>query len=128
MGKRGFTLAEILGVIVIISLLLNNYRPSVINRITGTKGDAASAGEDIVFKATDEYISDHPEDFPNGKAGRYCITIKELLDEGKLVPTGMRDGKEIYVDSVSGKDYTNLSVMVTIYSKWNKGLRDKRGR
>ena len=121
MGKRGFTLAEILGVIVIISLLLIIIGPSVINRITGTKGDAASAGEDIVFKATDEYISDHPEDFPNGKAGRYCITIKELLDEGKLVPTGMRDGKEIYVDSVSGKDYTNLSVMVTIYSS---GIRD----
>ena len=41
MGKRGFTLAEILGVIVIISLLLIIIGPSVINRITGTKGDAA---------------------------------------------------------------------------------------
>ena len=56
--------------IVIISLLLIIIGPSVINRITGTKGDAADAGEDIVFKATDEYISDHPEDFPNGKAGK----------------------------------------------------------
>ena len=121
MRKKGFTLAEVLGVIVIISLLLIIIVPSVINRITGTKDDAVYAGEDIVFKATDEYISEHPEDFPNGKAARYCITIKELLDEGKLVPTGMRDGKEIFVNSISGKDYTNLSVMVTIYSS---GIRD----
>ena len=121
MNRKGFTLAEILGVIVILSLLMVIIVPTVINRITGTKDDAASAGEEIVFKATDEYISDHPGDFPNGKAARYCITIIELMNDGKLVPTGSRDGKDVYIDSISGEDYTNLSVMVTIYSS---GIRD----
>lgn len=121
MGKKGFTLAEVLGVIVIISLLLIIIVPSVINRVAGTKDDVEKAGEEMLFKATDEYISDHPEDFPNGKAARYCITIKELMDDGKIVPTGIQDGKEVYIDSVSGKDFTNLSVMVTVYSS---GIKD----
>ena len=121
MKRKGFTLAEILGVIVILSLLMVIIVPTVINRITGTRDDAASAGEEIVFKAADEYISDHPGDFPNGKAARYCITINELMADGKLVPTGNKNGKDVYIDSISGEDYTNLSVMVTIYSS---GIRD----
>ena len=50
MKRKGFTLAEILGVIVILSLLMVIIVPTVINRITGTRDDAASAGEEIVLR------------------------------------------------------------------------------
>lgn len=120
-NKKGFTLAEILGVIAILSLLLVLIVPTIINQFSKTEKDANTASEEIVFKATDEYISDHPHDFPNGKAGRYCITIKELMDDGKLIPTGTSSGKDVYIDSITGDDWTNLSVMVTIYSS---GIRD----
>ena len=66
MEKKGFTLAEILGVVVIIGLLLLLIVPTVINRLNSSKDDVATASEDIIYNAADQYIKEHPEKFPPG--------------------------------------------------------------
>ena len=82
--KLGFTLAEILGVIVIIGILLILIVPTVINRLNSTSEEVDEATDDIIYNAADQYIREHPSDYPPGKAGRYCITIQSLVDDGKL--------------------------------------------
>lgn len=104
----GFTLAELLGVIVIIGILLVLIVPTVINRLNSSKDEASDTGDNIIYNATDQYIREHPSDYPPGKAGRYCIAIKNLIDDGKLTKP--------VIDVSTGEDVSDKSVMVTIYS------------
>ena len=108
MNKKGFTLAEILGVIVIISLLLLLIIPTIVDKISNTGDEAVEAENEIIYSAADQYISEHSEDYPSGKSGRYCIPIQTLIDAGILV--------EPVTDVNTGEDLSDKSVMITIYS------------
>ena len=119
MNKKGFTLTEILGVIVIISLLLILVIPGIINRISSSGDEAVEAENQIIYDAADQYIREHPEDYPPGKSGRYCITIQSLIDDGKLAAP--------VKDVTTGEDISDKSVMVTIYSSGNTEHELKEG-
>lgn len=106
--KKGFTLAEILGVIVIVGILLVLIVPAVINRITESEDEVKGATGNIIYNAADQYIKEHPDLYPPGQSGRYCITIKSLIEDGKLV--------EPVIDPSTGEDISDKSVMVTIYT------------
>ena len=117
--KKGFTLAEILAVIVIIGLLLILILPPVINRISGSSDEAKDAENEFIYSAADIYIREHPEKYPPGKSGKYCILIQELIDDGKLV--------EPVNDVVTGENLSDKSVLVTIYSTGTKEYEIKEG-
>ena len=119
MNKKGFTLTEKLGVIVIISLLLILVIPGIINRISSSGDEAVEAENQIIYDAADQYIREHPEDYPPGKSGRYCITIQSLIDDGKLAAP--------VKDVTTGEDISDKSVMVTIYSSGNTEHELKEG-
>ncbi len=119
MKNKGFTLAEILGVIVVIALLLLLIVPNIINRISESSKDATDTENNIIYNAADQYIKENPDKFPPGKSGRYCITIKELIDDGKLVSP--------VVDVTTGENIEDKSVMVTIYSTGNTEYEIKEG-
>ena len=82
MNKKAFTLAEILGVIVVIGLLLVIIAPTIINRINSKEENVEEAANRIIFDAASQYIAENRENFPLGK--RYCISIKDLIEAGKL--------------------------------------------
>ena len=117
--KKGFTLAEILGVIVIIGLLLILIVPPIINRISGSGDEAKDAENEFIYNAADVYINEHPEKYPPGKSGKYCILIQDLIDDGLLV--------EPVNDVVTGEDLSDKSVLVTIYSTGTKEYEIKEG-
>ena len=119
MKNKGFTLAEILGVVVIIGMLLILVMPVVIDRITSSSEDAGSAEEDIIFDAADQYIREHPNEYPSGKSGRYCIPIQTLIDDGKLT--------EPVTDVTTGEDLSDKSVMVTIYTAGTSDYEIREG-
>ena len=111
MKKQGFTLAELLGVIIIISLLLILIVPTIVNKITKSKQPAKVTGNEIIFNAVDQYMSEHSSKYPKGKNGTYCILIKDLIDDGKLL--------EPVKDISTGEDISNKSVKVAIYNEGN---------
>ena len=117
--KKGFTLAELLGIIVIIALLLLLIVPGVINRLASSREEATETENETIYNAADQYIKEHPEDYPPGKSGRYCITIQSLIDDGKLT--------EPVLDVNTGEDISDMSVMVTIYSTGNTDHELKKG-
>ena len=119
MKVKGFTLTEMLGVIVIIALLLLLIVPNIINRISDSTDEAENTENNLIYKATDQYIRENPDKFPPGKSGRYCITIQELIEDGKLV--------EPVTDVRTGEDISDKSVMVTIYSTGNTEYEIKEG-
>ena len=97
MRKKGFTLAELLGILVIIALLLILIIPGVINRLSSSSDEAKETENEIIYNAADQYIREHPEDYPPGKSGRYCITIQSLIDDGKLAEpvTDVNTGEDL---------------------------------
>ena len=119
MKKKGFTLAELLGVLVIIALLLLLIIPGIINRLSKSGDEAKKAGGNIIYNAVDQYIKEHPEEYPPGKSGRYFVTIRSLIEDGKLA--------EPVIDVVTGEDVSDMSVMVTIYSSGNTDHEFKKG-
>lgn len=119
MRQKGFTLAEILGVIVIIGLLLVLIVPMVIDRISSSGEDVSDTENELIFNAAEQYIKEHPNEYPSGKSGRYCIPIQTLIDDGKLA--------EPVVDVTTGEDISDKSVMITIYSSGNTDYELKEG-
>jgi len=82
--KKGFTLAELLGVIVIIGLLLLLIIPLIINGIKSRQDDVKYIQDDIVSEIAGQYMDLDKEKYPGFAGDIYCITFKELSDAGML--------------------------------------------
>ena len=103
MNKKGFTLTEILGVIVIISLLLLLIMPTIINKIAQNGNEANKVSEGLISDAIKIYIE---ETIGTNKPGSYCIPVQDLVDNGTLVSP--------VIDVETGEDITNKTIYVTI--------------
>ena len=77
MNKKGFTLIEILGVIVIIGLLLLIVAPNLLNRINPKEEEISNLQEEMIKEAAILYL-DATHDSTN------CIEIQTLVDHGYL--------------------------------------------
>ena len=82
MKKSGFTLAEILGVIVIIGILLTLLAPAIVNKLSSSKDKAEETQNKMIYAAASQYMTENRDNYRYGK--RYCISLRELIDAGKL--------------------------------------------
>lgn len=112
--NRAFTLAELLGVIVVIGLLLLIIIPLIINGVSSREDDVENLQNNIIFDATDEFLDNDPNKYPDIEGNIYCVSIGELLEAGKLVDPVKK--------LVEEGNYSNLAtVKVTIRKN---GVRD----
>ncbi len=81
MKNKGFTLVEIMGVIVIVGLLLLLIVPNLVNRISGGKGRVTQVTKDIIYNGASQYIRENKNVY---KVGEYCVLIKQLINDEKL--------------------------------------------
>ena len=105
MKKKGFTLVEILGVIVIIGLLLLLVGPAIVNRITSKKAKVSKTTEKLITGASSQYVGENREIY---KPGKYCITIKQLVNDGKLTSPVTDITGEIEGEKKLEEDYAVL--------------------
>ena len=92
MNKKGFTLVELLGVIVIIALVVGGGVFGIIKIIEKSRGESASISVESIKKATIVYSAEKENDdnywktiSRKGYEGKYfCVTIEELLNKGLL--------------------------------------------
>lgn len=110
--KKGFTLIELIAVITLLAILGILVIPSILNLVKNKQQDLSSASNDILYKATELYLSNHDGyDLINGNV--YCISLNELALEN-LITTPFVDPitrSEIPLDdkvevSVVNKSYT----------------------
>lgn len=109
MKRKGFTLAEILGVIVIIGLLSVIIAPLVINRLRGSSDNVDSVSKDLIFAATGDYINENKVSYPDGK--NYCIKVDTLIADGRL--------SDKTKNVVTGESLNNYYVSANIYGVGN---------
>lgn len=82
--KKGFTLAELLGAVVVLMLILLLAIPPILNHINKSKGKLSGAMENIIFSATDLYIDSNRAEYLKVNGLCYCTTLKDLVDNNFL--------------------------------------------
>ena len=83
-NNKAFTLVELMGVITVIALISVLVSPSIINQIRSSKNRVDKVTEKLIFSATDLYLDENKYRFPLNDGAAYCITLRELVDDGKL--------------------------------------------
>ena len=84
MKTRGYTLLELLGVIVILALLTTLVFPSVINSIKKTNDKTDKLALDLVSSSADIYIKNNKDLFPKKNGNKFSIDVETLIDNANL--------------------------------------------
>lgn len=80
--KKGFTLVELICVVVILTLLFILAIPSISNLINNEENNISSNMEDIIKNAAALYVSDY--NYLKNDGSVYCIEINELINNNYL--------------------------------------------
>lgn len=81
MNKKGFTLAEIIGVIVILGLVALLAFPPMLNMIKNSENKISDATKTLIYTASSQYTAKYINNFPKKEGNVYCITIEDLVKE-----------------------------------------------
>lgn len=84
MKQKGFTLAELLGVVVLLGVLAIVAVPPILNQLNNSKNKLSEATLRIFSVATEGYVDEHGMQYPIKNGNVYCIKLKTLVDAGKL--------------------------------------------
>ncbi|MCI8544876.1 MAG: prepilin-type N-terminal cleavage/methylation domain-containing protein [Bacilli bacterium] len=111
MKKNGFTLAELLGVVVILGLLLLLVFPSVVKELKEGEANIDSAVEQIIKNGASNYVENNKNTYPSTKNATYCITLSTLVNAGEISKSLLIDkkgneldlGKKVEVQIQSGQ-------------------------
>ena len=100
--KKGFTLVELIGVIIILALIMLLAVPPILNSIRSTRNELSDASKKIIYTAANLYVSENLNDFPKYEGNTFCVSI-DTLSKKEYLPTVVYDsttGDEIPKDSL----------------------------
>ena len=117
-NNRGFTLVEMLGVLIILIMIFMIVFPSLTKMIKDTNDKIDSATVSIIEEAAASYLSEKSDVYPKDDEYTYCITLTNLIDNANLtekqisslpdkdmvVKTTFVDRKPVYVLTKSCTD------------------------
>lgn len=86
--NKGFTLVEVLGVIIILSFLAFLISEVIINNVEDTNKRLETLATDIIISSAREYVELNPNEFPKVTNSSYYIEYKQLEDK-KLISDNM---------------------------------------
>lgn len=82
--KKGFTMAEMIGVVIILCVIALLAFPPILNLVKRTENDLDESTKQLVVTATTRYITKNINDFPKTKNNIYYVFIEDLLKEQLL--------------------------------------------
>ena len=108
--KKGFTLIEMLSVIIIIALLSLIVLPQILNQVGNQKEKVSDITKNIIYSSAELYLDENISIDPKRTNQTICITLEELVKNEKLEKplTDYKTGKQIPLNSgvkVSLNDY-----------------------
>ena len=120
--NKGFTMAEMLGVVVILSIILLIAVPSIINSLKSAEKQEYETFLDDLYLATESYVQHNYELFyPESGTGLDSVLISDLIDKGYLNGniTNPKTGEQIKYENSSirlSKDENGIIQYEYIYS------------
>ena len=83
-NKKGFTLTEILGVLVIMGLLLLIIVPTTLNKVRTSENDVKQSQNKMIEESTSIYMDKDKEQYPNVRGNNYCIPVEKMIENGTI--------------------------------------------
>lgn len=80
MKKNGFTLVELLGVIVIIGVLMLLALNPILGQIRNNSSKLSEASLKILYSSTEQYLDEHSKLYPKNDGMIYYIPVGQLVD------------------------------------------------
>lgn len=82
--KKGFTLAELLGVIVLLAVIALFSIPPIIRNIQTGKAEVSKSTMMIISNSAKLYLKEDENKYRLTKGDTYCIALQELVNSGYL--------------------------------------------
>lgn len=114
--KKGFTLVELLAVIVILSIVMIISFPKIIELVKNKNAEISGAKLNLLYSATKAYMFDYQNRYPTRAGNTYCISPTSL-DNDNYVNFDISDLDENYVIKVSIFDDTDDIEYTYVHSK-----------
>ena len=80
--KCGFTLVELLGVIILLALIVLIAFPSIINVVKKSDNSISEANQALILQAAEQQVDENKNIYTDGT---YCIKVEQLIDDGFLI-------------------------------------------
>ncbi len=113
--RKGFTLVELLAVIIILGIVTGVTVPIVTNAVNNSKTKAYDEQVRLIIDAGRSYMSKHASQLPNNASGRATVSVATLKNDGYLANKNIKN--PVYVvgstDVKKKCQYLNGSVVVT---------------
>ena len=84
MYNKGFTLAEVLGVIVLLSLLAAISFSGITNRLNNSKQEISEAQETLILNSAELYVNENRLIYEKKAGNVYCILVESLIEQEYL--------------------------------------------
>lgn len=108
MKNKGFTLPEILAVIILLSVLSVISVSLITNRVNSAKGRISEAQEDLILTAAKLYVDENRLLYEKKENSKYCIPLELIIQKGYLSsPIIDLQGNEIDTNTKVKAEYLN---------------------
>lgn len=84
MKKNGFTLVELLGVIIVIVALSLVVFPLVINGFKRNKKEVSAITKRLIEDAAITYMDKNPNMYEKVEGNVYCVSLSQIVNSGNL--------------------------------------------
>ena len=82
--KKGFTLVELLGTIILMGLITTLIVTPIISQINKMSGKVDKATLDLLYSTTELYMNRHNNTYKKVNGNKYYVTVSELMNAGLL--------------------------------------------
>lgn len=113
MKQKGFTLTEMIAVVLIIALLTIIILPSILNQLQSQKDNISKASMQLIYDATELYIKERQSMYPMAAGETYCISLESLVNAGKL--------KNPLQDLSTGKNISLNKIVKVLVNEYEEG-------
>lgn len=83
MNQKGFTLVELLAVVIVIGLIAAFTLPQLVNQYSNETEELSEKQEELILETARAYVLENISSYPETSSS-YCISIQSLIDAEAL--------------------------------------------
>lgn len=91
MNKKGFTLVELLGTLVIIALITALILPKIIGWLSNSTDKYLELNEELILDGARVYVEEHPDRCLKTIGSECIIGMEEMINKGYLDEHNVRN-------------------------------------